>query len=116
MNDVPFAVKDASVAYDVMQALSNVTLQLTPGITALIGPNGAGKTTRFRVSGDVLPPDAGTVRLAVRDPGTDASSKSTVGYIVHGPALDGRRTVRANLDFWSRAYDLDMDEVNRNRL
>lgn len=58
MNDVPFTVKDASVAYDGVQALSNVTLQLTPGITALIGPNGAGKTTRFRVSGDVLPPDA----------------------------------------------------------
>jgi len=109
-SDYPLAIEGVSVAYGDVDALSNVTLHLDAGVTALLGPNGAGKTTLFRVGAGVLPPDAGTARLAGRDPFTDPASKADAGYLAHGPALDGRRSVRANLDFWGRAYGLDASE------
>ncbi|MFT4890435.1 MAG: ABC-2 type transport system ATP-binding protein [Halobacteriales archaeon] len=105
-SSAPLAVEGVSVSYGDVQALSTVTLHLDPGFTALLGPNGAGKTTLFRVSAGVLPPDSGTVRIAGRDPFTDPESKADVGYLSHGPALDGRRSVRENLHFWGRAYGM----------
>lgn len=93
-----------AVTYGDLQALSDVSLTLGDGLTALLGPNGAGKTTLFRVGAGVLPPDTGTVRIAGADPFTDPSVKSQIGYLAHGSALDGRRSVRANLAFWAAAY------------
>ena len=107
---VPLAVEGVSVSYGDVQALSTVTLHLESGFTALLGPNGAGKTTLFRVSAGVLPPDSGTVRIAGRDPFTDPESKADIGYLPHGPALDGRRSVRENLQFWGQAYGMSEDD------
>jgi len=104
------AVEGISVAYGDVQALSTVTLHLGEGLTALLGPNGAGKTTLFRVGAGVLPPDRGTVRIGGKDPFTEPDSKADVGYLPHGAALDGRRSVRANLDFWGRAYGIEEPE------
>lgn len=112
-SDTPLAVEGVSVAYGDMEALSTVTLHLEAGVTALLGPNGAGKTTLFRVGAGILPPDDGTVRVAGRDPFADPAAKAAVGYLGHGPALDGRRSVRANLDFWGRAAGLDAEERER---
>lgn len=109
-SDAPLAIEGVSVSYGDVKALSRVTLHLEPGVTALLGPNGAGKTTLFRVGAGILPPDDGTARLAGRDPFTDPASKTDVGYLGHGPALDGRRTVRVNLDFWGQTYGLSETE------
>ena len=104
------AVEGVSVTYGDVRALSTVTLHLGAGLTALLGPNGAGKTTLFRVGAGVLPPESGTVRIDGRDPFATPDSKADVGYLAHGSALDGRRSVRANLAFWGRAYGLDESE------
>jgi ABC-type multidrug transport system ATPase subunit len=104
------AVEGISVVYGDVQALSTVTLHLGEGLTALLGPNGAGKTTLFRVGAGVLPPDSGTVRIGGKDPFTEPDSKASVGYLPHGAALDERRSVRANLDFWGRAYGIEESE------
>lgn len=109
-SDAPLAVEGVSATYGDLKALSAVTLHLGKGLTALLGPNGAGKTTLFRVGAGVLPPEQGTVRIAGRDPFTDPDAKAEVGYLAHGSSLDGRRTVRANLDFWGRVYGLDASE------
>jgi ABC-type multidrug transport system ATPase subunit len=42
-------------------ALSNVSFELTPGITGLLGPNGAGKTTLLRILTGLLEPTRGSV-------------------------------------------------------
>jgi len=56
-----------SFAYGARQVLRHVSLTLAPGeILGVIGPNGSGKTTLVRVLSGVLPPSAGTVRLAGR--------------------------------------------------
>jgi energy-coupling factor transport system ATP-binding protein len=49
--------------------LRSVSLEVRPGDrVALVGRNGTGKTTLLRLALGLLPPSAGTVRLAGRDP------------------------------------------------
>ena len=40
---------DVSRWFGSVVAVSDVTLELEPGVTALLGPNGAGKSTLLRV-------------------------------------------------------------------
>ena len=44
-------------------AVSDVTFDVTPGITGLLGPNGAGKTTLLRMMTGLAETSAGTVRV-----------------------------------------------------
>lgn len=56
--------RDITVKYDERVAVSNVSLQLSPGeITAVIGPNGAGKSTLLRTLNGGLQPSVGQVLL-----------------------------------------------------
>ncbi len=51
-----------------VRALDGVSLTIQPGEAfGIIGPNGAGKTTLLRAIAVELVPDAGTIRLNVRD-------------------------------------------------
>jgi branched-chain amino acid transport system ATP-binding protein len=54
--------------YGPVRALDGVDLSVEAGsITAVLGANGAGKTTLLRAISGLLPPAAGSVRLAGRD-------------------------------------------------
>src|SRR4030095_10386851 len=53
-------------------ALDGIDLVAPPGtILGLLGPNGAGKTTAVRILTTLLPPDAGTARVAGGGAGED---------------------------------------------
>jgi branched-chain amino acid transport system ATP-binding protein len=95
-------VKDLSVAYGGLRALTNVTLSVGEGrFVTLVGPNGAGKSTLFKTISGVVLPDSGTItfrgeNLLSRRP----SDRAHVG-IAHVP--EGRQvfktlTVRENLE------------------
>jgi branched-chain amino acid transport system ATP-binding protein len=61
-------VTDLSVSFGKVQALSDVSLRVSPReIVGFIGPNGAGKTTLFDAISGLVPTDSGTVMLKGND-------------------------------------------------
>ena len=58
------ALKDVSVDFGGVRALSNLSFEALPGaVTSVIGPNGAGKSTALNVISGFYRPDAGMVKL-----------------------------------------------------
>src|SRR5262249_15150772 len=55
-------VKNLSVAYGGLRALTDVTLSVPEGrFVTLVGPNGAGKSTLFKTISGVVPPVSGPI-------------------------------------------------------
>jgi branched-chain amino acid transport system ATP-binding protein len=94
-------VKDLSVSYGDVLALSGVSLEVEEGaIVALVGSNGAGKTTLLKALAGLLAPSKGQVTF--RD--EDLSGMNTKHRVDRGIVLvpEGRRlfqnlTIRENL-------------------
>ncbi len=58
------SIKNLSVSFGGLKALSNVFLDLhTNEVVGLIGPNGAGKTTLFNALSGIVPVDSGTLEI-----------------------------------------------------
>ena len=70
--------------------LRSVSLEVRPGDrVALVGRNGTGKTTLLRLALGLLPPSAGAVRLAGRDPHRVAAPQLArlAGFVAQEPEL-----------------------------
>ncbi|MPY94941.1 MAG: ATP-binding cassette domain-containing protein [Acidimicrobiia bacterium] len=68
-------------------AVSEVSFQLWPGVTALLGPNGAGKSTVLRMLAGLTSPSRGTVRVLGRDPRADVDVTRDIGLAPQQEAL-----------------------------
>jgi branched-chain amino acid transport system permease protein len=65
---VLLAVKDVSVRFGGLQALQDVSFEVSRGeILGIIGPNGAGKTTLFNALNGFIKPAKGSVRFEGRE-------------------------------------------------
>lgn len=82
-------------------------------ITGFLGPNGAGKTTTMRVLSTLLKPTEGTVRIVGFDVVADALEvRRRIGLVTEEPSLLDRLTVREQLVFNARAYDVPSEQAH----
>jgi drug efflux transport system ATP-binding protein len=83
----------------------------------LIGPDGAGKTTTIRLICGLLAPDAGTLRVAGRDPVRDHRAlTASVGYLSQRFSLYGDLTVDENIAFFAEIHGVHDYRSRRDRL
>ncbi len=112
-------IKNLTVAYGGLRALTDVTLSVNEGqFVTVVGPNGAGKSTLFKTISGVVPPVSGGISFAGQDLlRCSAAQRAHLG-IAHVP--EGRQvfktlTVRENLEMgaytkagqaqWTRTLD-----------
>ena len=99
------------------RVLDGLTFTAESGaITGFLGPNGAGKTTTMRVLATLLRPTQGTVRIAGFDVVRDSMEvRRRIGLVTEEPSLLDRLTVREQLVFAARMYDVP-EAVIRDRV
>jgi ABC-2 type transport system ATP-binding protein len=78
---VTIVVDGVSKWFGRLVAVSDVSFEVGPGVTALLGPNGAGKSTMLRLLCGLARPSRGTVRVLGRDPRTDVEVTRSIGVV-----------------------------------
>jgi ABC-2 type transport system ATP-binding protein len=101
--------------FGAVKALAGVDLEVAAGkVLGLLGPNGAGKTTMVRILATLLPPDAGTARVAGLDVvGQAAAVRRVVGLSGQFAAVDGYLTGRENLQMIGQLSRLGRSRARR---
>lgn len=91
------------------KVVDNVDMQVAKGeIYGFLGPNGSGKTTTIRLLCGLLTPDAGHGTCLGYDILTESPRiKLEVGYMTQKFSLYEDLSIRENLDFIARIYQLD---------
>lgn len=88
------ALTNVSKWYGPVMGLSDVTLEVKPGITGLVGPNGAGKSTLMKLATGQLRPDIGTVKVCGKK-AWSAAAKLHLGFCPENDVFYEEMTGRA---------------------
>ena len=73
--------ENVSKWFGALVAVSDVSFDIGPGVTALLGPNGAGKSTMLRMLCGLAQPSRGTIRVLGRDPRSDVAVTGSIGLV-----------------------------------
>ncbi|QCB45944.1 ABC transporter ATP-binding protein [Hydrogenophaga sp. PAMC20947] len=101
-------VRGLTKCYGGRAVVNDVALQVGEGrICGFLGPNGSGKTTTIRMLCGLLKPDAGEgVCLGLDFRREAAALKRQVGYMTQKFGLYEDLSIRENLDFVARLFEL----------
>jgi len=99
-------VRDVGKWFGSVVALSGVSFEIGPGVTALLGPNGAGKSTLFRIVCGLANPSQGSVRILGQDPRGNAALTARIGIAPQQEALFEWQTAREFLLLAARLHHL----------
>lgn len=101
-------VRGLTKRYGGRAVVDGVNLQVGQGrICGFLGPNGSGKTTTIRMLCGLLRPDAGEGQCLGLDFRKDAAAiKRQVGYMTQKFCLYEDLSIRENLDFVARLFEL----------
>jgi ABC-2 type transport system ATP-binding protein len=97
--------------YGNVLGLSDVTIEIGPGITGLLGPNGAGKSTFMKLITGQLHPSIGTVTIGGRAVWNDAEMFRRIGFCPEQDAFYEDTTGREFLTGLLSLYGFPADEV-----
>ena len=108
MTDLAIDVSGLTKRYGMRTVVDHVDLQVRTGrICGFLGPNGSGKTTTIRMLCGLLTPDAGQGTCLGLDLIRDAPDiRRQVGYMTQKFGLYDDLTIRQNLDFVGRLFEL----------
>jgi len=100
--------RDIQKRFGKIVALDNVGFRLGSGeVLILLGPNGAGKSTLLKILASLYRPSNGSVRLFGQDPLDKRSRiRNMTSFLGENYALYDDLTVRKNLQFFGRLYDI----------
>ena len=94
-------------AFGDVVAVSDVSFDVGPGVTALLGPNGAGKSTLFRIMCGLTPPSQGEVRILGVDARVDREVRGRIGLAPQQDALFDRLTARRFVEVAAETHAVD---------
>ncbi len=107
-SELAIDVRGLSKRYGGRAVVDAVDLQVRRGqVCGFLGPNGSGKTTTIRLLCGLLEPDAGSGSCLGFDVLTEAAAiKREVGYMTQKFGLYEDLSIRENLDFIARLFEL----------
>ena len=83
-----------------VQALSNISLSIEPGMYGLLGPNGAGKSTLMKCVATLLEPDLGEITFEGLDVLTNKEElRRKLGYLPQDFGLYPTLSAEQMLDY-----------------
>ncbi len=107
---LPFIIetRGLSKSYGNHRALTGINLQISNGDFLIVfGPNGAGKTTLIKLLATIIKPTSGEIFISGFDLKKNAEDiRRRIGVVTHQTLLYSNLTVRENLEFYSRMYDV----------
>jgi ribosome-dependent ATPase len=108
MPDAVIQLHSLSRRFGKITAVDEVSFTVKRGeIFGLLGPNGSGKSTIIRMLCGVLEPTAGSATVLGFDVARDAEAiKRRIGYMSQKFSLYSDLSVRENLHFYGRIYEL----------
>jgi ABC-2 type transport system ATP-binding protein len=100
---------------EAVEAVAGVDLQVREGeIFGFLGPNGAGKTTTLRILATLLPPTAGTARVAGYDVAHQAEEvRKRIGYVAQAGGSYRESTGREELVIQGRLFGMSKADAGR---
>jgi ABC-2 type transport system ATP-binding protein len=81
MSEPRVVAEGVSKWFGPLVAVSDVSFEVGPGVTALLGPNGAGKSTMLRMLCGLARPSRGTIRVLGRNPRNDVGVTRSIGLV-----------------------------------
>src|SRR4051794_41536414 len=106
--DIAIEVEGLSKSFNGREVVHDLSMQVRRGtIYGFLGPNGSGKTTTIRMLCGLLTPDKGRGTCLGYDILTETDKiKLQVGYMTQRFSLYQDLSVRENLEFVARLYDI----------
>jgi ABC-type multidrug transport system ATPase subunit len=108
MPEAVIQLHNLSRRFGKLTAVNDVSFSVKRGeIFGLLGPNGSGKSTIIRMLCGVLAPTSGSACVLGFDVEQDAEAiKRRIGYMSQKFSLYGDLSIRENLRFYGRIYEL----------
>ncbi|WP_082161791.1 ABC transporter ATP-binding protein [Rufibacter radiotolerans] len=100
---ITLSIQNVSKTYaNGVQALSNINLDIPPGMYGLLGPNGAGKSTLMRTLATLQEPDEGSIHLGDIDVLNQKEEvRQTLGYLPQEFGVYPKVSAEEMLDYFA---------------
>lgn len=114
MSESVVSIRGLTHRFGGVVALSDLSLDVAPGVTGLVGANGAGKTTMLRILLGLLHPTTGTARVMGHDASTDPIAvRAVVGYMPEGSCIPNDQTAADFVAYTAELAGLPAKDARR---